>query len=91
MQAVPAPLVLDVRDELARAFRPVSRDVTAAKHVEEALRVSEEGLRDLNATLESKVAERTAERDRVWQISRDLIAVVGADGILDLQRNNLLS
>jgi PAS domain S-box-containing protein len=60
----------------------VSRDVTATKLVEEALRVSEGRLRDLNATLERKVAERTAERDRVWQISRDLIAVVGSNGIL---------
>jgi PAS domain S-box-containing protein len=60
----------------------VSREVTATKLVEEALRVSEGRLRELNATLERKVAERTAERDRVWQISRDLIAVVGLDGIL---------
>ena len=69
-------------DGLPEKLLSVSRDVTGAKHVEGALRVSEERLRDLNATLESKVAERTAERDRVWQISRDLIAVVGGDGIV---------
>ena len=31
--------------------------------------------------LEREVAERTRERDRVWQNSRDLLVVVGKDGI----------
>lgn len=35
----------------------------------------------LNRELEQRVAERTAERDRVWRNSRDLIVVLGADGI----------
>jgi len=34
-----------------------------------------------NETLEQRVAERTAEHDRVWRNSRDLLVVVGADGI----------
>ncbi|MGA4552476.1 PAS domain-containing protein [Methylorubrum aminovorans] len=34
-----------------------------------------------NETLERRVAERTAEHDRVWRNSRDLLVVVGADGI----------
>ncbi|MBU8538492.1 hybrid sensor histidine kinase/response regulator [Falsiroseomonas tokyonensis] len=42
---------------------------------------AEAALRDLNATLEAQVAERTAERDRAWRNSRDLLAVIGADGI----------
>jgi PAS domain S-box-containing protein len=42
---------------------------------------TEARLRELNETLERRVAERTAERDRVWRNSRDLLAVVGADGI----------
>ncbi|MDB5594687.1 MAG: sensor hybrid histidine kinase [Hyphomicrobiales bacterium] len=35
----------------------------------------------LNQKLEAKVSETAAERDRVWLNSRDLLVVVGADGI----------
>ena len=38
-------------------------------------------LAQLNRELERRVAERTAERDRVWRNSRDLIVVLGTDGI----------
>jgi PAS domain S-box-containing protein len=44
-------------------------------------RRAESELRSLAASLEWQVAERTAERDRVWRNSRDLLVVVGADGI----------
>ncbi len=39
-------------------------------------------LRDLNASLETRVEERTAERNRVWAMSRDLLAIIGFDGYL---------
>ena len=32
--------------------------------------------------LEREVAERTAERNRVWEMSRDLLAIMGLDGRL---------
>ncbi|MDP2358708.1 MAG: PAS domain S-box protein [Beijerinckiaceae bacterium] len=43
-------------------------------------RVAEERMRSLNAYLEQQVAERTQERGRLWEKSRDLLAVIGADG-----------
>jgi PAS domain S-box-containing protein len=44
-------------------------------------RIATTALAALNADLERRVAERTAEHDRVWRNSRDLLLVVGADGV----------
>jgi PAS domain S-box-containing protein len=52
----------------------VSQDITGRTQAEEALQA-------LNATLEARVAERTAERDRTWKNSQDLICVIDAEGI----------
>jgi PAS domain S-box-containing protein len=52
----------------------ISVDITTRKRAEEALQ-------RLNTDLETLVAERTAERDRAWKNSQDLIAVVDGDGI----------
>ncbi len=49
-------------------------DITAQRRLEEALR-------GLNETLERQVAARTAERDRIWQVSRDMLGVADADGV----------
>ena len=64
-------------DTAGRCVRVIGTaiDVTARK-------ADEMRLRELNERLEQKVAEKTAERNRVWEMSRDLFAVMGFDGHL---------
>jgi PAS domain S-box-containing protein len=40
----------------------------------------EEALRTRNDSLEAEIAERTRERDRIWQVSEDLLGVSNFDG-----------
>ena len=53
----------------------ISRDVSATK-------TAEVRLREINDTLESQVVERTAERDRMWDTSPDLMVVIDFHGAL---------
>jgi PAS domain S-box-containing protein len=46
------------------------------------LRARESELRELNATLEQRVAQAIAERDRTWSNSQDLLLVVDKQGVL---------
>ena len=43
---------------------------------------AQETIRQLNDTLEQRVAERTRERDRIWQLSRDMLGIADAQGVL---------
>jgi len=47
---------------------------------EQARRAAEEGLRELSERLETEVEKRTLERDRIWNVSEDLLAVANFDG-----------
>jgi hypothetical protein len=77
------------RDTNGKAIRLVGAhsDVTEQVMVEQALRQSEERYRtladqlaELNATLAQRVEEKTRERDRIWNVSQDLLLVADRQG-----------
>jgi PAS domain S-box-containing protein len=57
------------------------RDVAERTRMATERRRAENELVALTSSLEHLVEERTAERDRVWQNSRDLLVIVGSDGV----------
>ncbi len=78
------------RDAQGRAIRLVGAhtDVTEQVMAEQALRQSEERYRKLadqlaglSATLAQRVEEKTRERDRIWNVSQDLLVVADQGGI----------
>ncbi|WP_424626843.1 PAS domain-containing protein [Bradyrhizobium sp. SYSU BS000235] len=70
-RAVPA------RDELGRIIRWIG----TGTDVHDQKTISAE-LAALNTTLAERVQEKTRERDRIWNVSRDLLAVADLDGTL---------
>src|SRR3954463_9101290 len=78
------------RDENGKPIRLVGAhsDITEQVEAERALRQSEEDYRKLadqlarlNATLAERVEEKTRERDRIWNVSQDLLVVADLDGV----------
>ena len=59
-------------DGLCKRFIGVVMDVTEQ-------RLATEALKRMNETLGERVQERTRERDRTWELSRDLLAVMRFD------------
>ncbi|WP_082515592.1 PAS domain S-box protein [Sphingomonas sp. Leaf412] len=57
------------------------RDVADRTRFAVERRRAERELRHLTATLEARVIERTAERDRMWDTSPDLMLVIDFDGV----------
>jgi PAS domain S-box-containing protein len=55
-------------------FSGVTFDITERKQAADALQ-------RLNKSLEAQVATRTEERDRIWQVSQDMLLVANAKGI----------
>src|SRR6476661_4162781 len=78
------------RDADGKAIRLIGAhtDVTEQVMAEQALRQSEERFRtladqlaELNATLAQRVEEKTRERDRIWNVSQDLLVVADRNGV----------
>lgn len=65
----------------ARLYQAAQREISERSKTEEALRRSEARLSHLNENLEATVAERTQERDRVWNLSHDLLGVADRNGV----------
>ncbi|MBR0736990.1 PAS domain S-box protein [Bradyrhizobium liaoningense] len=55
--------------------------VTAILHDVNERHAAEKALRTLNSTLELRVAERTQERDQIWQVSQDMLGVASINGV----------
>ncbi len=68
-----------LRQDAARRLKEHAR-VLEAEVAQRA--VAEEALRHLNETLEARVADAVAERDRLWELSADLLAIGDFDGNL---------
>ncbi|MBW4025638.1 MAG: PAS domain S-box protein [Proteobacteria bacterium] len=74
-------LILGIAAQAAVAIDNARLYQTAQREIEERRR-AEARLVELTQTLEARVAERTAERDRTWRLSQDLLAVVETDGVI---------
>ena len=78
--------VLDGQGGVAGLFI-FTNETTARVHADSALRDSQrqlsaalEELCALNVTLEQRIVERTAERDRMWDVSPDLLTILDEKG-----------
>ena len=73
------PILKDGRSQgLVCAFL----DISERKHADDTRRAAEQALQSLNANLEVRVAEQARERDRLWEVSEDLLVVGDYEGRL---------
>jgi PAS domain S-box-containing protein len=59
-----------------------AEEITERKRAEDALAASRESLRELNETLAERVEAQAKERDRIWNVSQDLLTVMNLDGVI---------
>jgi len=59
-----------------------AEEITARKRAEAELAAGREHLRRLNETLAERVEAQAQERDRIWQLSQDLLLVTDARGTI---------
>ena len=67
---------------LIREFAERTHTAVERARGEHALRESEARLRELNGTLEAQVDARSAERDRLWNLSQDMLARADYSGMM---------
>ncbi len=67
---------------LIKEFAERTRNAVERARGEIALRDSEARLRELNETLEAQVEARSAERDRLWNLSQDMLARADYTGMM---------
>ncbi|WP_156379669.1 PAS domain S-box protein [Rhizobium sp. Leaf383] len=67
---------------LIKEFAERTRVAVERARGEQALRESEARLRELNETLEVQVEARSAERDRLWNLSQDMLARADYSGMM---------
>ncbi|MFN4041912.1 MAG: PAS domain-containing protein [Brevundimonas sp.] len=67
---------------LIREFADRTRIAVERAHTQRALLGSEARLRELNETLETLVEARSAERDRLWNLSQDMLARADYSGMM---------
>ncbi|MGB7039953.1 MAG: PAS domain-containing protein [Xanthobacteraceae bacterium] len=59
-----------------------AEEITERKRAEQALAASQDSLRKLNDTLAERVEAQAKERDRIWNVSQDLLTVTDLDGVI---------
>jgi PAS domain S-box-containing protein len=65
---------------IIHAAEDVTDSARRRQEVETQLRDREAQLRELNSSLRQRVTETTLERDRIWELSADLMSVSNAEG-----------
>ncbi len=75
------PLIDD--DGGIAGFLCIATETTDKVVAEQKSRDSETSLRELNTTLEQQVAARTADRNRLWQLSTDIMLVANLEGTIE--------
>jgi PAS domain S-box-containing protein len=59
-----------------------AEEITERKRAEHALATSQDRLRKLNDTLAERVEAQAKERDRIWNVSQDLLAITDLEGVI---------
>ncbi|PLP98411.1 two-component system sensor histidine kinase/response regulator [Cupriavidus pauculus] len=72
-------------DYLIKPFnaRELLARVASNLRLSQLRRQAQRELQNMNDSLERRVAESVADRDRLWELSDDLLMVIGADGMLE--------